>query len=38
MKNILIFTTIAGIAMVVAYYLLIEKGGKSKGVSAFESY
>lgn len=38
MKRILIFTTIASIAVVVAYYLLIENGGKSKDVSALESY
>ncbi len=34
MKNILIFATIASAAIVIAYYLVIEKGNYSDDVSA----
>lgn len=37
MKSILIFTTIASIAIVMAYYLIIEDGGKSNDVPAFNA-
>ena len=35
MKNILIFATIAGIAIVVAYYLIIENDGDPNDVSIY---
>ncbi|MEP7231555.1 MAG: hypothetical protein ABI691_14940 [Ginsengibacter sp.] len=37
MKNILIFATIAGIAIVIAYYLIIEDGDESIDVPALNA-
>ena len=37
MKNILIFAAIAGVAIVIAYYLVIEKGDYSDDESLFHS-
>ena len=35
MKNILIFATIASIAIVVAYYWIVEEGDEANEISAF---